>query len=240
MQFIKQLKKQLGFLVLVGSGIFSASSASAQISVTTITNTEGNVPPNVPSRPTPAFEFRKYSVIPMGYNCPPGTAEAILHGDTLSIVFSKLEAIAPRTKAVGRFCNLWFPFDVPVGLNAQPISLLYNGFADVPKGGNADVNVRLFFKGTLVPTIPANPKQTFGSGFSDSWSQDVALVLDTINACKKPVSSVFTIINTAVIARATNLSATPASLQTQVRIDTLNTAIGPVLFQIKFAFLPCT
>ncbi|MCC5626108.1 hypothetical protein [Nostoc sp. CHAB 5715] len=40
MQFIKQLGKQLGFVVLIGSAMFSASSANAQLSVQVSTNTD--------------------------------------------------------------------------------------------------------------------------------------------------------------------------------------------------------
>ena len=235
MQFIKQLGKQLGFLVLVGSGMFSALSASAQTSVTINANTEGNIPPNIASRPTPAFEFRKYSVFVIGYSCPAGTAEAILHGDTLSIVFSKFKAIAPPTKVVVGSCNLRINLNVPVGFNVQPISLLYNGFADVPNGGSADVAVRLVLQGK----VTAISKQSFASGFSDTFSKDVAVVSDTINACAKPVNIVVSI-SSFLSARANNLPATSAGLRTQISIDTIDTSIGTVLFKIKFAFLPCT
>ena len=234
MQFIKQLGKQLGFLVLVGSGMFSALSASAQTSVVISTNTEGNIPPNIASRPTPAFEFKKFPVTVL--HCPVrGTPEAILNGDTLSIVFSKFKAIAPPTKVVSESCNLRFNLNVPVGFNVQPISLLYNGFADVPKGGRADVDVRLLLLGKII----AISKQSFASGFSDTFSKDVAVVSDTINACNNPVKSVFGI-HSSLIARANNLPATSAGLRTQISINTIDTSIGTVLFKIKFAFLPCT
>ena len=234
MQFIKQLGKQLGFLVLVGSGMFSALSASAQTSVVISTNTEGNIPPNIASRPTPAFEFKKFPVTV--FDCRIlVTPEAILNGDTLSIVFSKFKAIAPPTKAVGESCDLRIELNVPVGFNVQPISLLYNGFADVPKGGRADVAVRLALLGKII----AISNQSFASGFSDTFSKDVAVVSDTINACTKPVNIVVGI-NSSMIARAKNLPATSAGLKTQITIDTIDTSIGTVLFKIKFAFLPCT
>ncbi|AUB36649.1 Protein of unknown function DUF4360 [Nostoc flagelliforme CCNUN1] len=234
MQFIKQLGKQLGFLVLVGSGMFSALSASAQTSVTINANTEGNIPPNIASRPTRAFEFKKF---PVGFfHCPVrGTPEAILNGDTFSIVFSKFERIAPPTKVVSESCNLRFNLNVPVGFKVQPINLLYNGFADVPNGGSADVAVRLVLQGK----VTAISKQSFASGFSDTFSKDVAVVSDTINACTKPVNIVVGI-NSSMIARANNLPATSAGLKTQISIDTIDTSIGTVLFKIKFAFLPCT
>ena len=234
MQFIKQLGKQLGFLVLVGSGMFSALSASAQTSVVISTNTEGNMPPNIASRPTSAFEFTKLPATV--FHCPVrGTPEAILNGDTLSIVFSKFKAIAPPTKTVGDHCDLRINLNVPVGFNVQPISLLYNGFADVPKGGRADVAVRLALLGKII----AISNQSFASGFSDTFSKDVAVVSDTINACNNPVNSVFNIYS-SLTARANNLPATSAGLRTQISIDTIDTSIGTVLFKIKFAFLPCT
>ena len=234
MQFIKQLGKQLGFLVLVGSGMFSALSASAQTSVVISTNTEGNIPPNIASRPTPAFEFKKFPVTV--FDCRIlVTPEAILNGDTLSIVFSKFKAIAPPTKAVGESCDLRIELNVPVGFNVQPINLLYNGFADVPNGGSADVAVRLLLQGK----ITAISKQSFASGFSDTFSKDVAVVSDTINACNNPVNSIFNIYS-SLTARANNLPATSAGLRTQISIDTIDTSIGTVLFKIKFAFLPCT
>ncbi|MHC5833243.1 MAG: hypothetical protein ACYT04_98965, partial [Nostoc sp.] len=75
----------------------------------------------------------------------------------------------------------------------------------------------------------------FGPGFSNVWSKNVGITLGTINACKNPVSSIFGI-NSNLTARA---RAIPANQQTQIRIDTIDTTIGPVLFQIKFAFNPC-
>jgi hypothetical protein len=47
MSFIKQLGKPLSFVVLIGSAIFSASSASAQISIIT-TNTDVLSPATLP------------------------------------------------------------------------------------------------------------------------------------------------------------------------------------------------
>ncbi|QFS42778.1 DUF4360 domain-containing protein [Nostoc sphaeroides] len=235
MQFIKQLGKQLSFLVLVGSGMFSALSASAQTSVTINANTEGNIPPNIASRPTRAFEFKKFPVTFFHCRNIFVTPEAILNGDTLSIVFSKFKAIAPPTEVVAESCTLRINLNVPVGFKVQPISLLYNGFADVPNGGSADVAVRLLLQGKLTPTS----KQSFASGFSDTFSKDVAVVSDTINACTKPVDIVVGI-NSSIVARANNLPATPAGLKTQISIDTIDTSIGAVLFKIKFAFLPCT
>ncbi|MHC5721467.1 MAG: DUF4360 domain-containing protein, partial [Nostoc sp.] len=80
--------------------------------------------------------------------------------------------------------------NVPSGFNVQPINVNYMGFADVPQGGSADLNVRITFAGQEVPTNN-NPNATFGSGFSDVWSKNVGITLGTINACKNPVNSIF-------------------------------------------------
>ena len=183
---------------------------------------------------TTGFEFQKVPVTLFGNGCPDGTAEGILNGDTLSITFDQFEALASPPKVVSASCNLRIGLNVPSGLNVQPISVNYLGFADVPTGGSANLNVRILFQGQIVPTND-NPNATFNSGFSDVWNKNVGIVLGTINACKNPVSSIFGI-NTNLTARATNI---PPNQETQIRIDTIDTTIGPVLFQIKFAFNPC-
>jgi len=180
------------------------------------------------------FQFQKVPVTLLGTGCPAGTAEGILNGDTLSITFSEFEAKASPPKVVSKSCNLRIGLNVPSGLNVQPINIKYIGFADVPQGGSADVNVKVLFQGQQIPTIN-NPNARFSPGFSDVWSKDVGVVLGTINACKKPVSSIFGI-NTNLTARARGI---PANQETQIRIDTIDTTIGPVLFQIKFGFKPC-
>ncbi|HYX17155.1 MAG TPA: DUF4360 domain-containing protein [Nostoc sp.] len=178
-----------------------------------------------------------------GSGCPPqatlgppqGTLQAVINGDTLSITSSSaLEAKASRPNVVSKSCNFRIGLNVPSGFNVQPISVNYLGFADVPKGGSADLDVKILFKGREVATTN-NPNQTFRAGFSDVWSKDVGLVLNPINACRNPVSSVFGI-NSTLTANARNI---PKGQETQIRIDTIDTTIGPVLFQIKFAFNPC-
>ncbi|MHC5938823.1 DUF4360 domain-containing protein [Nostoc sp.] len=183
---------------------------------------------------TQGFKFQTVPVTLLGNGCPAGTAEGILNGDTLSITFSAFEALASPPKVVSESCNLRIGLNVPSGLNVQPINVNYIGFADVPQGGSADLNVRITFDGQQLPTIN-NPNATFGPGFSDVWSKNVGITLGTINACKNPVSSIFGI-NSNLTARARGI---PANQQTQIRIDTIDTTIGPVLFQIKFAFNPC-
>ncbi|MEH2416181.1 DUF4360 domain-containing protein [Nostoc sp.] len=183
------------------------------------------------------FTFQKVPVTLFGNGCPKGTAEGILVGDTLSVTFSEFEAKAEPPKVVSKSCNLRIGLNVPSGINVQPINVKYLGFADVPAKGSANLNVRILFQGQIVPTTN-NPNATFNPGFSDVWNKDVGIVLGTINACKRPVNSIFGI-NTNLTARATDVSQTPTGLETQVRVDTIDTTIGPVLFQIKFKFTPC-
>ncbi|HYX17153.1 MAG TPA: DUF4360 domain-containing protein [Nostoc sp.] len=183
---------------------------------------------------TQGFEFQNVPVSFSGTGCPPGKIEGVLNGDTLSITFSAFEAKASRPNVVSKSCNLRIGLNVPSGFNVQPINVLYNGFADVPTGGSADLNVKLLFQGREVPTTD-NPNQKFNAGFSDVWSKDVGIVLNTINACSRPVSSVFGI-NSTLTARGTNI---PPGQETQIRIDTIDTTIGEVLFQVKFDFNPC-
>ncbi|MBD0386226.1 MAG: DUF4360 domain-containing protein [Nostoc sp. C3-bin3] len=180
------------------------------------------------------FTFQKVPVTLFGNGCPEGTAEGILNGDTLSVTFSKFEAKALPPKVVSAACNLRIGLNVPSGLNVQPVNVQYLGFADVPRGGSANLNVRILFQGQIVPTNN-NPNATFNAGFSDVWDKNVGITLGAINACKKPVSSIFGI-NTNLTARATTVA---ANQETQIRIDTIDTTIGPVLFQIKFGFNPC-
>ncbi|QFS45195.1 DUF4360 domain-containing protein [Nostoc sphaeroides] len=184
---------------------------------------------------TGGFQFQNVPVSFSGSGCPDeGTIQGVLNGDTLSITFSAFEAKAPRPLTVSASCNLRIGLNVPPGFNVQPINVKYLGFADVPTRGSADLNVKILFQGKEVPTTD-NPNQKFNAGFSDVWAKDVGIVLNTINACRNPVSSVFGI-NSTLIARGTNI---PRNQETQIRIDTIDTTIGPVLFQIKFDFNPC-
>ncbi|MCC5643112.1 DUF4360 domain-containing protein [Nostoc sp. CHAB 5824] len=180
------------------------------------------------------FEFQKVPVTLLGNGCPPGKAQGILNGDTLSVTFSAFEVIAPSPKTLSKSCNLRIGLNVPSGVNVQPIEVMYSGFADVPKGGSADLSVKIFFQGKEIPPND-NPNAKFGVGFSDTWSKNVGITLGTINACKNPVSSIFGI-NSTLTARATDVS---KDQESQIRIDTIDTTIKDVLFQIKFEFNPC-
>ena len=180
------------------------------------------------------FQFKKFPVTLNGPGCPSGSAVGILNGDTLSVSFSKFGVLASPPKVVSTSCNLRIGLDIPSGLNVQPIDVTYRGFADVPTGGSADLNVRIIFQGKNVPTT-TDPNATFSPGFSGVWEKNVGISLGTINACANPVSSVFGI-NTNLTARAKDVA---EKQETQIRVDTIDTAIGPVIYQIKFAFNPC-
>ena len=183
---------------------------------------------------TQGFNFQKVAGTFFGNGCPNGTAQIVLNGDTASVTFSEFEAKALPPKVVSVSCNLRFPLNVPSGFNVQPISVRYLGFADVPTGGSADLRVEISFQGGSVATIN-NPNQTFPAGFSDTWNKNIDVIANTINACSRPVSSVFGI-NSTLTARARGI---PANQETQIRINTIDTTIKDVLFQIKFKFNPC-
>ncbi|WP_375500395.1 DUF4360 domain-containing protein [uncultured Nostoc sp.] len=180
------------------------------------------------------FKFQRDTATFFGNGCPNGTAQLVLNGDTASVSFSAFEAKASPPKVVSLSCNLRFSLNVPSGFNVQPISVRYLGFADVPTGGSADLRVEISFQGGSVATIN-NPNQTFPAGFSDTWSKNIDVIANTINACSRPVSSVFGI-NSTLTARARGIA---ANQETQIRINTIDTTIKDVLFQIKFAFKRC-
>ena len=189
----------------------------------------------VQAQTSEGLTIRNVPVSFSGTGCPKeDTLQAVFNGDTLSITFSEFESKAVRPKTISKSCNLRIGLNVPSGFNLQPINVKYLGFADVPKGGSADLNVKILFQGREVATTN-NPNRTFPAGFSDVWSKDVGLLLNTINACRNPVSSVFGI-NSTLTARALNV---PPGQETQIRIDTIDTTVGEVLYQIKFAFNPC-
>ncbi|MBS3031698.1 MAG: DUF4360 domain-containing protein [Dolichospermum sp. DET50] len=174
------------------------------------------------------FQFQNVPVTLFGNGCPSESFVGILNGDTLSVKFSKFEALASPPKVVSKSCNLRIGLDIPSGLNVQPINVTYRGFADVPKGGSADLNVRIIFQGQNVPTT-TDPNATFSPGFSGVWEKNVGITLGTINACANPVSSVFGI-NTNLTARARDVAENQET-QTLIRIDE-----G---YEIKFTFSPC-
>ncbi|MBW4425150.1 MAG: DUF4360 domain-containing protein [Nostoc desertorum CM1-VF14] len=180
------------------------------------------------------FSFQNVPVSFSGTGCPPGKIEGVLNEDTLSITFSALEAKASRPNVVSKSCNFRIGLNVPSGFNVQPISVKYSGFTHVPTGGSADLNVRILFQGREVPTTD-NPNRTFRAGFSDVYDKFVPITLNSINACRNPVSSVFGI-NSTLTANARNI---PTGQETVVRIDPIETTIGDVLFQIKFEVNPC-
>lgn len=175
---------------------------------------------------TQGFTFNNISLVLLGNGCPSGTAQAVLRGDTLSVTFPTLRAVASSSDVVSESCNLRIGLDIPAGYRVRPINLNYYGYASVPRGGSADLNVRIIFQGQEVPTTNS-PDVNFPSGFSNTWLKNVTTTSDAIDACNGAVSSVFGI-NTNLIARATNVA---AGQQTRIRIDD-----G---YRIRFAFTRC-
>ncbi|MBD2447961.1 DUF4360 domain-containing protein [Nostoc sp. FACHB-152] len=169
----------------------------------------------------------------LGNGCPDETAKGIVNGDTLSITFKEFEAKALSPLVESKSCNLRIGLNIPSGFTVQPVNITYVGFADVPDKGSAEVNVRLLFQGRNI-VIP-NLNETFAAGTSKVWTKEVQLDLAPINACNKPVSSIFGI-NTSLTARARNVA---ANQETQIRVDTIDTGLGPVLYRIKFAYFAC-
>ncbi|WP_298916553.1 DUF4360 domain-containing protein [uncultured Nostoc sp.] len=173
------------------------------------------------------FQFESVPVTVFGNGCPSGNAQTSLKADTLFVTLPSFEAVAVYPKVVSKSCNLRIGLNVPKGYKVKPINIKYVGFANVPKGGSADLKVRLVFQGKDVPNSSNNPNANFPSGFLNGWVKNVAITPDTINACANPVNSVFGI-NTNLIARARDAA---AGQQTKVRIDQ-----G---YQIKFTFTRC-
>jgi len=173
------------------------------------------------------FQFQKVPVTLFGNGCPSGIPQANFKVDTLSVTLPQFQAIASPSKVVSKSCNLRIGLNVPKGYKVKPINIKYGGFANVPKGGSADLKVILVFQGKNVPNSSNDPNANFQPGFSYRWQKNVAITPDAINACVNPVNSVFGI-NTNLIARATNVA---GGQQTQIRIDQ-----G---YQIKFSFSRC-
>ncbi|MEH2391625.1 MAG: DUF4360 domain-containing protein [Nostoc sp.] len=173
------------------------------------------------------FQFQAVPITLFGNGCPSVNPQATLNGDTLSVTLPSFEATALPPKVVSKSCNLRIGLNVPIGYKVKPINIRYVGFANVPQGGSADLRVRLVFQGKDVPNSSNDPNATFAAGFSNGWVKNVDITPDTIDACTKPVNSVFGI-NTTLIARARNVA---VGRQTKVRIDK-----G---YQIKFAFTRC-
>lgn len=173
------------------------------------------------------FQFEAVPVTLFGNGCPSGNAQTNLNGDTLFVSLPSFEAVAVSPKVVSKSCNLRIGLNVPKGYKVKPINIKYVGFANVPKGGSADLKVRLVFQGKDVPNSSNDPNANFPSGFLNGWVKNVAITPDAIDACANPVNSVFGI-NTNLIARARDAA---AGQQTKILI-----AQG---YQIKFIFTRC-
>ncbi|MEH2273416.1 MAG: DUF4360 domain-containing protein [Nostoc sp.] len=176
---------------------------------------------------TQGFQFENVPVTVFGNGCPSGNAQTNLKGDTLFVTLPQFQALAVSPKVVSKSCNLRIGLNVPKGYRVKPINIKYVGFANVPKGGSADLRVRLVFQGKNVPNSSNDPNANFPSGFSQGWQKNVAITPDAIDACANPVNSVFGI-NTTLIARARDAA---AGQETKIRIDQ-----G---YQIKFTFTRC-
>ncbi|MBN3896405.1 MAG: DUF4360 domain-containing protein [Nostoc sp. NOS(2021)] len=173
------------------------------------------------------FQFQQVPVTVFGNGCPSGNAQTNLKADTLFVTLPQFQAVAVSPNVVSKSCNLRIGLNVPKGYKVKPINIKYVGFANVPKGGSADLKVTLVFQGKNVPNSSNDPNANFPSGFSNGWVKNVAITPDAIDACANPVNSVFGI-NTNLIARARDVA---ARQQTKILI-----AQG---YQIKFTFTRC-
>ncbi|MEH2413280.1 DUF4360 domain-containing protein [Nostoc sp.] len=173
------------------------------------------------------FQFQSVPLTLFGNGCPSVNPQANLKADTLFVTLPSFDAVAVSPKVVSKSCNLRIGLNVPKGYKVKPINIKYVGFANVPKGGSADLKVTLVFQGKNVPNSSNDPNANFPSGFSNGWVKNVAITPDAIDACANPVNSVFGI-NTNLIARARDAS---AGQQTKILI-----AQG---YQIKFTFTRC-
>ncbi|MEH2320889.1 DUF4360 domain-containing protein [Nostoc sp.] len=173
------------------------------------------------------FQFQSVPLTVFGNGCPSVNPQANLKADTLFVTLPSFEAVAVSPKVVSKSCNLRIGLNVPKGYKVKPINIKYVGFANVPKGGSADLKVTLVFQGKNVPNSSNDPNANFPSGFSNGWVKNVAITPDAIDACANPVNSVFGI-NTNLIARARDAS---AGQQTKILIGQS--------YQIKFTFTRC-
>jgi len=88
-----------------------------------------------------------------GSGCPQGTADLALmpDGSALGILFDQYVAVAGGE--TGRLferkaCSLAIPLHIPAGLSVSLVRVDYQGFAEVPAGGQAKFGVEYFFAGS--------------------------------------------------------------------------------------------
>lgn len=85
-----------------------------------------------------------------GTGCPQGTVGVALSPDQkeLSILFDQYVVEAGGAKSFDRKnCNLAVPVHVPQGYSVSIFSIDYRGFAGLPSGGRATLNVNYFLAG---------------------------------------------------------------------------------------------
>ncbi|MGV8838914.1 MAG: DUF4360 domain-containing protein [Bauldia sp.] len=93
-----------------------------------------------------------------GTGCPAGSADAVVSGQTLSILYSQFQAEAGGARTFDRkSCNLAIPVNVPNGLSVSIVSVDYRGYNGLPAGASSVFRVEYFFAGGTGPVF----NQTF-------------------------------------------------------------------------------
>jgi hypothetical protein len=87
-----------------------------------------------------------------GTGCPQGTAQAVLSGNRVSILFDAYVAETDHGRSFDRkTCDFAVPVRVPAGITVGLIQVDYRGFANVPRGGFAEFSAEYFFAGHVGP-----------------------------------------------------------------------------------------
>lgn len=166
-----------------------------------------------------------------GRGCPSGSYDGVMNGNTLVITFNDFFASAERGRNTFSNCTLNVSLSIPSGFTVQPLTLSYTGFADVPRGGSASMNVTAGIS-NRIRTIDVN---TFSAGFSSDFTRNIPLELQAVNACHRPVEDVLSV-GTNLIARGVGI---PSGSLTSVGIFSQRLALGEPVIRIQFAFVPC-
>jgi hypothetical protein len=86
-----------------------------------------------------------------GTGCPAGSASVAMSQDqkSISILFDQFVAEAGGSTAFARKnCNIAVPVHVPQGFSIAVFAIDYRGFAGIPRGGRAQLNVNYFLPGS--------------------------------------------------------------------------------------------
>jgi hypothetical protein len=166
-----------------------------------------------------------------GKGCPSGSVAGVLNGNTLSLTFNEFYTSAVRKKVNFSNCTLNVGLNIPSGFTVQPLSISYVGFADVPIGGSASMNISAGLGGN-VSIIDTNQ---FPAGFSSDFTRNIPLSLGAFNACAAPKNEVLTV-GTNLIAKGINI---PLGSETQVGIFSQRINLGEPEIRIIFGFTPC-